>query len=49
MLEDTSTMVLEERLDSYVGGHQQYSVGERLEDYVRGHQYPNVRGEARVI
>ena len=38
MLEDTSTIVLGERLEEYVREH-----------YVRGHQHPSARRKARGL
>ena len=46
MLEDTSTLVLGERL---VIGHQDHMLGERLEGDVRRHQHHSIRREARGL
>ena len=50
MLEETSTIVLGERLEGYVREDTSTLVlGEKVEGYVRGHQHHSVRREARGL
>ena len=49
MLEDTSTLVLGEKLEDYSEDTSTLVLGERQESYVRRHQHSSVRREARGL